>query len=70
MAGAYFKAGRRTLLSVQARLNIVPQLKDGVIEVSQPNGDLQYIAQNQHGNQSHISVTVGMHIGTQKNNKH
>lgn len=70
MAGAYFKAGRRTLLSVQARLNIVPQLKDGVIEVSQPNGDLQYIAQNQHGNQSNISVTVGMHIGTQKNNKH
>lgn len=70
MSGAYFKAGRRTLLSLQVRLNFVPTLDDGTIEVSQPNGDIQYIAQNQHGNQTNLTVTLGMHIGTQKNNKH
>lgn len=70
MAGAYFKAGRRTLLSVQARLNFVPTVDDGTIEITQPNGDLQTIFQNTHGNQTNISVTFGLHIGTQKNNKH
>lgn len=70
MSGAYFKAGRRTLLSLQVRLNFVPTLDDGTIEVSQPNGDTQFIAQNQHGNQTNLTVTLGMHIGTQKNNKH
>lgn len=70
MAGAYFKAGRRTLVSVQARLNFVPTLEGGTISVTQSNGDIQYISQNQHGNQTNVSVTVGLHIGTQKNNKH
>lgn len=70
MSGAYFKAGRRTLLSLQVRLNFVPTLDDGTIEVTQPNGDIQFISQNQHGNQTNLTVTLGMHIGTQKNNKH
>lgn len=71
MTGAYFKAGKRTLMSCQIRLNIVPQLKDDVIEVADSDyGDIQTVAQNPHGNQTNISVTLGLHIGTQRNNKH
>lgn len=70
MAGAYFKAGKRTLLSISARLSFVPTLDDGLIEITESNGDTQHIYKNMHGNQHNISVTVGMHIGTQKNNKH
>lgn len=70
MTGAYFKAGRRTLLSLQMRLNLVPKVDDGIIQVEQSNGDIQNIHQNQHGNQHNLTITLGMHIGTQKNNKH
>lgn len=69
MSGAYFKAGRRTLLSLQVRLNFVPSLEDGTIEVKN-NDDIQYIHQNQHGNQHNLTITLGLHVGTQKNNKH
>lgn len=70
MSGAYFKAGRRTLLSLQVKLNFIPTLEDGKIQITQPNGDTQDIYQNQHGNQTNLTITLGMHIGTQKNNKH
>lgn len=69
MTGAYFKAGRQTLASLQVRLNIVPQLKDDVISMQSSNGDTQSIAQNPHGNQTNISVTLGLHIGTQRDNR-
>lgn len=69
MTGAYFKAGRRTLASLQLRLNVVPQLKDVTISVVGDNGDIQSIAQNPHGNQTNISVTFGLHIGTQRDNR-
>ena len=69
MTGAYFKAGRQTLASLQVRLNVVPHLKDGEISVVGDNGDIQSIAQNPHGNQTNISVTLGIHIGTQQNNR-
>lgn len=69
MTGAYFKAGRQTLASLQVRLNIVPQLKDDIISMESSNGDIQSIAQNPHGNQTNISVTLGIHIGVQQDNR-
>lgn len=68
MTGAYYKAGRRTLVSLQMRLNFVPRLKDDTIEID-TGSDIQSIAQNPHGNQTNISVTLGLHIGTQRNNR-
>lgn len=69
MTGAYFKVGRRTLASVQIRLSLVPQLKDEDIVVTNEYQEIQTTKQNPHGNQNNLSVTVGLHIGTQKNNK-
>lgn len=68
MTGAYYKAGRRTLVSLQLRLNFVPRLKDDTIEVD-TGSDIQSIAQNPHGNQTNISVSLGLHVGTQRNNR-
>ena len=70
MGGAYFKAGKRTLVSLQVRLNLVPNLKDELIEMTGAQGDIQTVQRNPHGNQNNLMVTIGLHVGTQKNNKH
>ena len=71
MAGVYMKVGKRTLLSLQGRLSFVPTLDDGIIEITNPrNQEVQTMYQNVHGNQTNLAITLGIHVGTNKNNKH
>ncbi len=71
MAGIYFKAGKRTLISLQARLTFVPTLDDSVIRTVNPDTYVEtYTYQNTHGNQHNLMISLGLHVGKNKNNKH
>ena len=69
MTGIYNKVGKRTLLSIQIRLNLITKVKDDVIPVDNADG-ANTIAQNAHGNQNNIMVTLGLHIGSDRKNQH
>ena len=69
MTGIYNKIGKRTLLSIQIRLNVITKVKDDVIPVDNADG-ANTITQNAHGNQNNIMVTLGLHIGSDRKNQH
>ncbi len=72
MAGAYFKVGKRTLLSVQGRLAIVPTVKSEVQYAIPENYPYERYSIHPvaHEKQTNVSITVGLHVGRDRKNQH
>lgn len=72
MAGAYFKAGKRTLMSVQGRIAFVTSVKDGVISVyndDYPQDKPEALHPIAHEKETNISITIGLHVGKDAKNQ-
>lgn len=67
-AGIYYKVGKTTYLSLGARLNIIPYLKEETLSivVDQYTFEERQIVINPHGNQNSLSFTAGLHFGAKR----
>ncbi|MCF0190677.1 MAG: hypothetical protein HUJ96_05385 [Marinilabiliaceae bacterium] len=65
--GIFYKVRRGTMLSVTIRLGIIPNLKEETKYSIDPyTFEEKSFKVNQHGNQNHILVSVGLHSGLRK----
>ena len=71
MTGMYYKVAKRAMVSINIRLNIIPLLEKETHSTydNQTHQQGDPVVYNAHGKQNNLLITVGLHIGTNKNLK-